>query len=163
MSDIRLKETLDGGDFVLIEVEDTDGLFHDLDLDGGLETAIYLSHFGGNLEANTTGNEEPGVLRKDWFGNTFVSEDPERMANSELDRAYFELPVTSGNLLKFEDAAEADLKWLLTNDIASSVENDAIITAPETVKVIDTIEEPDKNTDTVIAWEFEKARLMEHI
>ena len=153
---IRLNETLDGGDFVLIEVEDETGLFHDLELDGGLQTPIYLSHFGGNVQANTTGNEQPGVLRKDWFGNAFVSEDPDRRANSDLERALFELPVSSGNLLKMEDAAEADLAWLLNNNIASSVDSEAVITAPESVKVTDTVEQPEKDTDTIAVWEFEK-------
>lgn len=158
--DIRLSETLDGGDMVLKEVEDPSGLFHDIELDGGLETSIYLSHFGGNVEASTTGNEQPGVLREDWYGNAFV-EDPNRRANSELERALFQLPITSGNLLKYEDVSERDLKWMLDNGIASSVESDAIITAPEAVKITDTIVQPDKDTDTVTAWEFEKARAIE--
>lgn len=156
--EIRLSETLDGGDFVLKEVEDETGLFHDLELDGGLETTIYLSHYGGNVEASTTGNEQPGVLRKDWYGNDFVSEDPDRRANSELERALFQLPISSGNLLKYEDAAKADLKWLVDNRIAASVESEAAITAPESVKITDTVEQPEEDTDTIAVWEFEKER-----
>ncbi len=156
--EIRVKENLDGGDFVLIEVEDETGLFHDLQLDGGLETPIYLSHFGGNVKANTTGNEEPGILREDWYGNAFVSEDPDRRANSDLERALIELPISSGNLLKYEDAAEDDLAWLINNGIAASVASEAVITAPESVKVTDTVEQPENDTDTVAVWEFEKER-----
>ena len=154
--DIKLAETLDGGDMVLIEVQDETGLFHDIELDGGLETSVYLSHFGGNVKASTTGNERPGILREDWFGNTFVADDPDRRANSELERALFSLTITSGNLLKMEDAAGSDLKWLLDNGIAVSVESEAVITAPESVKVTDTIEQPESDTDTIAVWEFEK-------
>lgn len=154
--DIRLSETLNGGDFNLITIEDEAGTFSDLDTDGGLRTATYLSHFGGNIEANTTGNEQPGVIRKDYFGNVFVLNDLDRRANSNLERSLIEITITTGNLLKYEDASELDLAWLIVNKIAKTISSIASIIAPERVEIEDTIEEPEKDTDTITVWEFEK-------
>ena len=147
--DIEVTETFDGGDFVLIEVQDETGVFYDIQLDGGLSTAIYLSHFGGNVEASTTGNEKPGDLRKDFWGNALIAEDPDAQANSELERVLLELPITSGNLLKYEDRAKLDLTWMLTEGIAVSIENEAIIVAPEYVEITDKVEDSTKNADVV--------------
>lgn len=156
--DIKLSENFDGGDFTLKQIEDETGTFFDLELDGGLETPIYLSHFSGNVEANTTGNEQPGVIRRDWWGNKFVENDINRRANSNLERSLIELPITTGNLLKYEDAAELDLEWLVENGIAKTVESVASILAPEIVQITDTVEEPEKDTDTIAVWEFEKEK-----
>jgi len=158
--DIELTETHDGGDFVLVEVSDETGKFHDLGLDGGLSTAIYLSHFGGNIKASTTGNERPGELRRDFWGNALIENDSDMQANSLLERSLIELPITSGNLLKFEDAAQEDLKWLLDNAIAASVSSEAFITSPEAVKVIDSVNELANDTGYEAFWSFDKNRAL---
>lgn len=161
--DIDLIETFDGGDFVLVEVQDETGVFFDILLDGGLTTAIYLSHFGGNKEASTTGNEKPGDLRQDWWGNALVADEPDLQANSELERALLKIPITSGNLLKYEDRARVDLLWMLTEGIAASIENEAIILAPEKVEVKDTINEPTGNNPFVAYWQFDKNKALEEV
>jgi len=159
--DIELIETLDGGDFVLIQVQDETGVFYDIQLDGGLSTAIYLSHFGGNVEASTTGNEKPGDLRKDYWGNALIANDPDSQANSELERGLLELPITSGNLLKYEDRAKLDLTWMLTEDIAVSIENEAIIISPEYVEITDKVNQSATNTDYEAQWTFDKNKALQ--
>ena len=159
--DIELTETFDGGDFILKETQDETGVFYDLQLDGGMTTAVYLSHFGGNVEASTTGNEKPGTLRADYWGNALIPDTPASQANSELERALLELPLTSGNLLKIEDRARVDLAWMLDEGIAKTIENEVIILAPEKVQGIDTINESETNTDFEAYWEFDKNRVLQ--
>ena len=160
---IELTETFDGGDMILVEVPDASGKFYDLQLDGGLTTAIYMSHFGGNVEASTTGNEKPGDLRKDWWGNALIPDTPVAQANSELERALLGTPITSGNLLKIEDFAAADLKWMLTDGIAADIKNEASIVSPDFVQVKDTITESGTDTDFVAFWDFDKSRALEGV
>lgn len=161
--DIELTETHDGGDFILVEVQDETGVFHDIQLDGGLSTAVYLSHFGGNVEASTTGNEKPGDLRADYWGNALIPDDPDAQANSELERALFELPLTSGNLLKIEDRARVDLAWMVSQGIASAISVEVSILRPEFVEVADTIEQSDVNTDFEAFWTFDKNRALQEV
>ena len=156
-------ETKDGGDFVLIEVQDETGVFYDIELDGGLTTAMYLSHFGGNVEASTTGNEKPGDIRKDWWGNALMKTEPDKQANSELERALLQLPITSGNLLKFEDLANADLLWMLRENIVTDIANVARIKAPEFVEVTDIIKQSDTNTEFEVYWEFDKLKALAEV
>lgn len=158
--DIELTETLDGGDMILVEIQDETGVYHDLQLDGGLTTAVYLSHFGGNVEASTTGNESPGELRNDFWGNALLSNDPDAQANSSLERSLFELPITSGNLLKIEDQALSDLKWMINQGIASDVTVEALTLGPEIVRIIDLIVESALNTDFKTFWDFDKKRAL---
>lgn len=159
--DIELIETFDGGDFVLKEVQDESGVFHDLQLDGGMTTAIYLSHFGGNVDASTTGNETPGTLRGDWWGNALIPDEPAKQANSGLERALLELPLNSGNLLKIEDRARADLSWMVEERVTKSIDSEALLIAPEKVKIIDTVEESQADTDFNAYWEYDKNKVLE--
>ena len=159
--DIELLETFDGGEFVLNEVQDSTGVFYDIGLDGGLTTAVYISHFGGNVEASTTGNEQPGDLRGDWWGNQLIAEEPARQANSELERILIKLPVSSGNLLKYEDISIADLKWMLDEGIASEIKSNAVILAPEKVEVVDSIKEPTGDDAFEAYWTFDKNRAIQ--
>lgn len=151
-------ETLDGGDFVLIQTEDEDGIFYDIELEGGLFTSVYLSHFGGNVEASTTGNEKQGELREDWFGNQLFKNEPVLQMNSSLERALNELEITSGNLLRISDYSVSDLSWMLEAAIASKVESEAFITGIDRVEVRDTIQQPSSNTNFNPSWDFEKQR-----
>jgi hypothetical protein len=159
--DIELTETLDGGDMILVEIQDQSGVFSDIQLDGGLSTAAYLSHFGGNVEASTTGNEKPGYLRADFWGNALIPDDPNAQANSDLERALLELPITSGNLLKLEDRAALDLAWMLDEGIAADVAVEVLTLAPEFVRIIDNIIESGVNTDFKAFWDFDKNRALQ--
>lgn len=105
--DVRLYQTDDGG-----EMEIVDGV---VILSPGLETAAYLSLFGGN---------EADDGRKDsasqYWGNLGET-DPARQYRSETQHLLRALPATSGNLKRVEDAANRDLAWFLSERVASSV------------------------------------------
>lgn len=85
------------------------------EMSGGLETAAYLSLFGGN-------EEDPGAGDSPftYWGNINET-DPVRQYRSETPHLLGSIPATSGNLLRIQSAASRDLAWLLSEKIASSV------------------------------------------
>lgn len=105
--DVLLYQTDDGG-----EMDTVGGV---VTLSPGLETAAYLSLFGGN---------EADDGRKDsasqYWGNLGET-DPARQYRSETQHLLRALPATSGNLKRVEDAANRDLAWFLSERVASSV------------------------------------------
>lgn len=121
MTDVRIFQTPDGG-----EVTSTNG---QLAMDDGLESAVYLSLYGGT--------EQDGGLEgdndKQFWGNLTES-DPARTYRSEMQHLLRSIPATSGNLKRVEDAATRDLAWML-DDLASSVTVSASIPALNTVLV----------------------------
>ena len=68
--DVALRQTVDGGEITVIN-----GI---VELDGGLETSVYLSLFGGNVD-------DPGdrVSDKTWWGN-YDETNPNRKYRSRL-------------------------------------------------------------------------------
>ncbi|AAQ96488.1 hypothetical protein [Vibrio phage VP16T] len=72
----------------------------------GLETAVYLSLYGGNPEDNGQDANRLG-----WWGNA-NQEEPARQMVSRFQHLVEGIPLTSGNLQRLEDAATADLEWL---------------------------------------------------
>lgn len=111
--DVRLYQILDDGDIVV-----KNGI---AEMNGGLGTAAYLSLFGGNEDDNGRPNNS-----LQWWGN-FIEIDPSKRYTSELQNLMQSLPLITGNLRRIEDAATRDLKWFLTENIASRVEVEASI------------------------------------
>lgn len=124
--DVSLFQTDDDGN---IEVEG--GI---VTMSGGLETAAYLSLFGGNedddgLQDNTA----------NWWAN-LDEVDPVRQYRSETQNLLQSIPATTGNLRRIEDAAKRDLAWFTDNNVASSVDVVATIPAINRVKLTINIE-----------------------
>lgn len=105
--DIALQQTVDGGDFCV-----ENGI---AEMCAGLEVAAYISLFGGN--ENDDGQPDNSLQ---YWGN-FIETLPERKLRSRTQFLLRSLPITSGNLLRLENAAKEDLQWFLTLSIASSV------------------------------------------
>lgn len=103
-SDVLMVQTADDGD-ILVE----GGVVARA---AGLETAVYLSLFGGN-EADSGAENDP----RGWWGNV-GSRDPQR---SETQYLLQSLPATSGNLLRLTDAVKRDLAWLKTHGAATEI------------------------------------------
>lgn len=117
--DVRIFQTLDGGD-VVIEA----GV---IAMDGGLETAVYLSLFGGN-DNDPAGDDKTFS----WWGN--LSEpDPSRRYRSETQYLLRGMAANSANLRRLEAAVKRDLAWMLSEGVASAV--DASVTVPGLNKV----------------------------
>lgn len=91
MSNVKLIHTLNDGDLII-----DNGT---ICTDGGLETAVYLSLFGGN---------DSGA---EWWGN-IGENDPDKQYISETQRLLVSLPLTSNNLRRLVNAIKRDLNWL---------------------------------------------------
>lgn len=127
---------LQQGDVLLFQTDD-DGEIEVLDgvvtMSPGLETSAYLSLFGGN-------EDDDGLADNpfNWWGN--LSEVPAEQYRSRTQRLLESLPVTSGNLLRVQAAVEADLQWVLDENVASLVAADVSIPAINRIKIIVQIE-----------------------
>lgn len=122
MTDVLLRQTNDGGDITI-----RGGL---LLLSEGLETAVYLSLFGGN-------EEDPGdtidTTRQFW-GN-LLEVEPERHYRSETQHLLRSLPAIPFHLRRIEQGAARDLQWLLDVGVATSVAVAATIPAKDEIRV----------------------------
>lgn len=113
MTDVRLTQTLDGGEMEVINGRVT--------FDDGPATATYLSLFGGNDDdAGTVATEDV-----QWWGN-LLEEDPARHMRSETQHLLRSLPATAFNLRRIEDAVGRDLAWM-TTELGAEVESAASI------------------------------------
>jgi phage gp46-like protein len=115
VTDVLLRSGPDGGE-VTVEA----GLFL---MSEGLETAVYLSLYGGN-------EQDPGDSdsREQWWGN--IGETiPARIYRSETQYLLRSLPAIPANLRRIEQAAARDLQWTLDEGVASSLDVAASIPA----------------------------------
>lgn len=116
--DVLLYQTVDDGNITV-----TNGL---VEMSGGLETAAYLSLFGGDEDGSN------------WWGN--IDElDIAGQYHSETQELLRSIPSTSGNLIRIKDAVERDIAWFIDKKIASSISVVISIPALNRVKIIVTI------------------------
>ena len=119
--DVKLFQTDDDGE---ITVEN--GL---VEMSGGLETAAYVSLFGGN-EDDDGSEDNPN----NWWANLNET-DPTRRYRSETQNLLQALPATTGNLRRIEDAAGRDLSWFVDLNIATSLSVSASIPGINRIKL----------------------------
>jgi phage gp46-like protein len=119
--DVSLYQTNDGG-----EISALDGI---VAMSGGLETAAYLSLFGGNEDDD--GRADNAL---NWWANIDET-DPSREYHSEVQHLLRSLPATTGNLRRLEDAARRDLSWFEADNVASSVNVVASIPGVNQIKL----------------------------
>lgn len=124
--DVTLFQTDDGGDITV-----RDGV---VEMVGGLETAAYLSLFGGNEDDDGLADNP-----KTWWGN-LDEIDPAKQYRSETQNLLRGIPATSGNLRRVEDAAARDLAWFVSSVAASSVTVSASIPGVNRIKLTVNIE-----------------------
>jgi len=105
--DVTLFQTNDDGDISVVN-----GI---VEMSGGLETAAYLSLFGGN-------EDDAGLTdaTKTWWAN-LDEIDPTFQFRSETQHLLESIVPTTGNLGRIEDAAIKDLEWFTELGIASEV------------------------------------------
>lgn len=124
--DVKLFQTNDDGDISVVNGA--------VEMSGGLETAAYLSLFGGN-EDDDGRPDNPA----NWWGN-LDEVDPVRQYRSETQNLLQGIPATSANLRRIEDAVVRDLTWFLDERVASSVAVEASIPAVNRVQITVNIE-----------------------
>lgn len=124
--DVKLFQTTDDG-----EITVTDGI---VEMSGGLETAVYVSLFGGNEDDDGRADNS-----FNWWAN--IDEiDPDQQYRSETQNLLQSLPAITGNLRRIEDAANRDLAWFVTKKVASSIAAVASIPGLNQIKIIVDIE-----------------------
>jgi len=124
------------GDVVLFQSLDDGNIQIDngtVTMDGGLQTAGYLSLFGGNEDDD--GSENNAL---EYWGNK-IGEDPNERQVSRTQNLLRSIPATSGNLLRVQDAAKDDLSWLIDVGAATAITVVASIPALNRVKLVVTI------------------------
>lgn len=99
-----------------------------VELADGLETAVYLSLWGGNERDSGSDGDTPLM----WWGS--IGEPEERQYRSQTQSLLRALPAVPFNLRRIEDAALADLAWM-TNSLAKSVTVTARIPLLNTVQI----------------------------
>jgi phage gp46-like protein len=119
--DVLLCQTNDDG-----EINIVDGI---VEMSGGLETAAYLSLFGGNEDDDGRSNNTAT-----WWAN-LDEVDTTRHYRSETQHLLQAIPAITGNLRRIEDAAARDLAWFIEGNIASSVTVSASIPGLNKVKL----------------------------
>lgn len=121
MTDVLLRQTNDGGSITIVG-----GLCQ---MSEGLETAVYLSMFGGNEDdagdADTTFQ---------WWAN-IGEPDAARTYRGETQQLIASLPAIPANLRRIEQAAARDLAWMLEAGVANAIAVSARIPALNRVAV----------------------------
>ena len=123
--DVLLYQTNDDGDI------NVDGGI--VAMSGGLETAAYLSLFGGNEQDD--GRQECPLQ---WWGN--LGEEPSRQYRSETQHLLRSIPAIPANLRRVEEAAARDLSWFVSSGAATSVSAAAGMPGLNKVRLVVTIE-----------------------
>lgn len=122
MTDVLLRHFDDGGDINFVNGEPI--------LSEGLETAAYLSMFGGNERDSGIDGDDPF----EWWGNK-IERLPERRYRSQAQNLLASLPLIPINLRRIEDAALADLAWFVETKLATFLQVIASIPAVNTVQI----------------------------
>lgn len=119
--DVILYQSLNDG-----EIEIVDGI---VTMDGGLQTAVYLSLFGGNID-DAAGFDK----RLSWWGN---AEEPDEAKKIRSLTQYNlkGLPATSANLLIIKDSVLSDLSWITEVGAATEVNCEVSIPGLNKVKI----------------------------
>lgn len=147
MTDIIIYESGNGGELRLKDngdIETTDGLFNQ----------PYLSHFGGNLEALTTGEEIEGEERFDFWGNSFL--EPKYQMNSLLEKSLNKNALSSSGRNNIEKDAKTDL-----NPISElgNISTEVTITGNDKVRISDKISQ----TKVSFVWSKTSEEIIEEI
>lgn len=120
-------------------------------LDEGLETAVYLSFFGGNDDDSGLDADKP----KQWWAN-FEEKDSTKRYRGELQLLLNTLPLIPANLRRFEDAAVLDLAWMTESGLASFVGVTATMPSLHKVKLLPKIEIQDRVFEPVFTYSRSK-------
>ena len=103
--DINLHESGSGGEMAIVS--------NDLLMGEALFQQVYLALFGGNVEANTIGNELLSEERFDYWQNPlFFSETPSKQFNSNTERELQKVVLNTSGRLEIIKTVREDLEYL---------------------------------------------------
>lgn len=116
--DVYIYDTADGGNIT-----------PDLEIRDGLENAVYLSLFGGNVLDD--GSQDTPFQ---WWGNLNENQES-KMYRSQASYLLRTVTPTANNLRRIEDAAKRDLAWMISDGITETVSIVATMPALNHVKL----------------------------
>jgi len=150
--DILIYETGSGGDLAVIN--------GDISLNDQLLQQVYLCLFGGNVEASTKGDELPGQIREDWWGNSLLFGDNQaKQFNSETECALRDNPLNGSGRNNIIQAVNNDLKHFKSY---ADVKVDASVTGTSSLKITIKIQEPQNSIPVLVRlmWDNAKSELI---
>ena len=123
--DVLLYQSADDGEITVKE-----GLVL---MDGGLQTAVYISLFGGNER-----DEGLQDTRFSWWGNLMENES-KYLIRSRTQYLIQSIPAVPYNLSRINDSVKADLKWMEDEGVATIEAVDTVMLAPKRIKIFITL------------------------
>jgi hypothetical protein len=146
--DINLFESGSGGEMRILN--------SDLLLSETIYQTIYLALYGGNVEQNTTSEENSSEENFDYWGNQlFYSNDPDKWFNSQTERTLSTVALNGEGIKLIEDAVNADLQFL-NNVVNFTVEVN--IAANNKAEIIIAISEFQNQADRQLKMVWENSR-----
>jgi phage gp46-like protein len=122
LGDVLICQTADDG-----EVSVEGGV---MAMTGGLESAAYLSLFGGNEQDSGLPDDA-----RTWWGNTNETTASRRYV-SETQHLLRSIPPVTKNLLRIQKAVETDLSWFVSEGVASELRVAVSVPTVNTVKIV---------------------------
>lgn len=152
MGDLKIIETGDGGDAVLLE--------NDLVIIDGFQNMPYLGMFGGNIEQSTTSDErETDEQAFDWWGNLLLMNDEQTLQfNSLLEKKLKEVSLTSGGRIDIVNTINEDLSFMSE---FSGVTVSAALVSVDRIEINIKILEPDnlESNEFTYLWDSTESEL----
>lgn len=122
--DIRLKETGQGGDYILKnnDLFTTDGIFNQ----------VYMALFGGNIQQVTPVERPANEEQFDWWGNRLLlPNQTQQQLNSLTERTLNEVQLNSTGRTRIAQAVSTDLNFMRSF---------AELTIEVTIPTVDTVQ-----------------------
>lgn len=151
MADIKLVETLDGGD----------AIFNGTDIEtiDGFENMPFIGISGGNIEENTKEYLD-GEQRFDWWGNNLLMLQNESIQfNSNFERLLNNIHLSSSSRIEIEETIKSDLKFMAD---FSGVDVSVLNVSIDRIKVIIKLQRPnnEQSQEFVYIWDATKNELL---
>lgn len=142
MSDLKLIESGNGGDLVL--------LGNDLAMIGGLQNMPYLASWGGNPEQSTAGPKIADQQAFDWWGNNLLYPNKSAIQfNSLLEKKLLTVVLSSQGRQEIEQTIKKDLAFMTA---FSGVTVDVSIVSNNRIDINIKLQEPNNNQSTELNY-----------
>ena len=149
--DLRLIETNDGGDCVL--------LANDVQLISGFQNMPYICLFGGNVEQSTIGPHVIGQDSNDFWGNFLLHPTEQPLwFNSKTEKMLRDTALNSAGRQQIEEQVKNDLKFMNT---FANVSVSVSLISVDKLRIYISLIEPNKkdSTELVYIWDATNAEL----
>lgn len=99
-------------------------------MDGGLQGFVLLSLFGGNIADDGSS----GTDLKTWWGNRLENDNDYKYV-SRTQYILRNLPVSTNNILKLNEAIKLDLQAMISQKIATEINSEVVTVGLNRIKI----------------------------